>query len=110
MEENLNKAEMNSLNAEKIASDLIEILFSRRSNPPKADCLMEQCESLLEKFQRQIGKWWYNNSNLILKCPYSVWNFQDLSVTKFLREINFGQSRSSKTAIFAILGALNFVN
>ena len=67
MEENLNQDEMNTLNAEKIVSDLIEILFSRRSNPPKTDCLMEQCDSLLEKFQRQIGKW-YNNSNL--KCPF----------------------------------------
>ena len=57
MEEKLNQAEINSLNAEEIVSDFIKILFSRRSNPPKTDCLMEQCESLLEKFQRQIGKW-----------------------------------------------------
>ena len=67
MEEKLNQAKINSLNTEKIVSDLIEILFSRRSNPPKTDCLMEQCDSLLEKFQRQIGKW-YNDSNL--KCPF----------------------------------------
>ena len=56
MEEKLNQVESNSLNAEEIVSDLIKILFSRRSNPPKTDCLMEQCDSLLEKFQRQIGK------------------------------------------------------
>ena len=40
----------------------------------------------------------------------TVWNFLDFSVTQILREINFGKSRSSKTAIFAILRALNFVN
>ena len=27
-----------------------------------------------------------------------------------LREINFGESKSSKTTVFAILGALNFVD
>ena len=40
----------------------------------------------------------------------TVWNFLDFSVTQILREINFGKSRSSKTADFAILGALNFVH
>ena len=35
--------------------------------------------------------------------------FQDFSVTQILREINFGVSRSSKTAVFAILEALNSV-
>ena len=29
---------------------------------------------------------------------------------QILREINFGESRSSKIAIFAILGPMNFVN
>ena len=55
MEEKLNQAENKSLNAEEIVLDLIKILFSRRSNPPKTDCLMEHCDSLLEKFQTQIG-------------------------------------------------------
>ena len=31
---------------------------------------------------------------------------QDLSVTQNLREINFGESRSCKNAVFAIFGAL----
>ena len=39
-----------------------------------------------------------------------MWKLQDYSVIQILREINFGDSRSSKTAIFAILGAPNFVN
>ena len=34
--------------------------------------------------------------------------FLDFSVT-LLREINFEESRSSQSAIFAIVGALNFV-
>ena len=39
----------------------------------------------------------------------TVWKFHDFSVIQILREINFGESRSSKTAIFVISGALNFV-
>ena len=42
--------------------------------------------------------------------PSKVWKFQDFSITQILREINFGESRRAKTAIFAILGALNFVD
>ena len=38
---------------------------------------------------------------------YLVWTFQDFSVTKILREIKFGESRSCKTGIFAILGSMN---
>ena len=36
--------------------------------------------------------------------------FHDFSVTWILREINFGEFRSSKNANFDILGALNFVD
>ena len=39
---------------------------------------------------------------------YTVWTFHDFSVILILREINFGESRSSKTADFAIFCALNF--
>ena len=39
---------------------------------------------------------------------YTVWKIQDFPVTQILREINFGDSRSAKTAVFAIFGALNF--
>ena len=38
---------------------------------------------------------------------YTVLRFQDFSTIQILREINFGQFTSSKTAIF---GALNFVD
>ena len=38
------------------------------------------------------------------------WEIQDFSVIQILREINFGESRSSKNALFAILGALYLVN
>ena len=39
-----------------------------------------------------------------VSAPTTVWKFQDFSVIQILREINFGESRSSKTAVFAILG------
>ena len=35
---------------------------------------------------------------------------QDFSVIQIFREINFGESRGAKTAVFAILGDLNFVD
>ena len=39
-----------------------------------------------------------------------MWKFQDFSITQILREINFVDSRSAKTAIFAILESVNLVN
>ena len=38
----------------------------------------------------------------------TVWKFLKFSTTQILREINFEDSRSLKTAIFAISEALNF--
>ena len=40
----------------------------------------------------------------------TVWKFQDFSVIQILRETYLGESRSPKTAVFAIFEALNFVN
>ena len=39
-----------------------------------------------------------------------MWKFHDFSVTQNLREVNFGESRSSKTAVLAILGALKMID
>ena len=39
-----------------------------------------------------------------------MWKFHDFPITQILREISFGESKSSKTAVFAILGALNVDN
>ena len=41
---------------------------------------------------------------------YTVWKFHDFSVVQILREINFGESWSSKIAFFAVLGALNYID
>ena len=48
----------------------------------------------------------------LIECVtcFTVWNFQDFSVTQILRKINFGESLSAKPAIFAIFGAQNFVD
>ena len=40
------------------------------------------------------------------KC-ITVWTFLDFSITQILREINFRDSRTAKSAFFAILEALN---
>ena len=39
-----------------------------------------------------------------------MWKSLDVSVTQILREINFGDSRRSESAVFAILEALYFAN
>ena len=39
-----------------------------------------------------------------------MWKFQNFSPTQILREINFGESRSSKTAVWAVLGALKIID
>ena len=42
-------------------------------------------------------------------CNDGKWIFQDLSIIQILREINFGESRSSKTMFLAIFGALTLL-
>ena len=45
----------------------------------------------------------------ILSSQTIVWKFKDFSITRILCEIIFEESRSSKTAVSAILGGLNLV-
>ena len=45
-----------------------------------------------------------------IRSPNTVWKFHDFCITQIFREINFVDSRSAKTAIFAILWAVNFVH
>ena len=49
-------------------------------------------------------KWDVSYSRII------VWKFQNFSVAQILREINFEQFGSCKTAVFAVLGGLNLVH
>ena len=65
---------------------------------------------------------WRNNCNNFLggrgkkglrpskgsKTPFTEWKFHSFSIIHILREINFGDSRSAKSAIFTVLEALNF--
>ena len=45
----------------------------------------------------------------IFRQSYTKWKFENHSSSQMLHEINDEDSRSSKTAICAILEALNFV-
>ena len=45
---------------------------------------------------------------LIVFLQYTVWKFHNFSITQILREINFGDSRSAKSAILGHFEALNF--
>ena len=51
----------------------------------------------------------YRDPNLNSPCS-TVWKFQDFCITEILREINIKDSRSAKSAAFAILRAVNFVD
>ena len=74
-----------------------------------------QNEILNDDLKAQKWNWLIVISIVVLDdvflCECStVWKFQDFSVFQKLREINFGQYRSSKTAVFAIFETLNFVD
>ena len=47
-----------------------------------------------------LNDWWGSRG--------TVWKFKNFSITQILREINFGEFKSAKSAVFAILEALNF--
>ena len=46
----------------------------------------------------------------VCRTNITKWKFNDSSFNQILREINFVDSRGAKSAIFAILGAVNFVH
>ena len=46
----------------------------------------------------------------LLNYENTVGKFQDFSVIQILREISFGESRSSETAVLTMFSALNFVH
>ena len=47
-----------------------------------------------------------NTKEIFVIC--TVWKFQDFSITQILREINFEESGSAKSAILPHLEAVNF--
>ena len=58
-------------------------------------------------------KYKYYNLAKITSCwsrVYTVWKFHYFCITEILCEINFEDSRNAKSAVFAILGAVNFVH
>ena len=46
---------------------------------------------------------------LVFRRLLTVWKLLDFYVIQILREIKFGESRSFKTAVFALYGTLDFV-
>ena len=54
-----------------------------------------------------MTKWHFQFSS---STQGTVWKFHDFSIPQILCQINFEDPRSAKTAIFANLGAVNFVD
>ena len=101
------------------------VVFMRCEWYQHSDCTRKRCVNqriVASRYQIGFLKWeiryfLYKLSLIIYKLyihiqPFylTVWKFHDFSITQILREINFGDSWSCKTAVFAIYGALNFVN
>ena len=63
--------------------------------------LKQACEEAL----KTLGKWFHEKTSV----SFTLWKFEDFPFTQILREIKFGESRNSKTAICAFLEGLNFV-
>ena len=63
-----------------------------------------------ESFKERVN---FGTNKLVRKDDFAierdtVWKFQDFTITQIFREINFGDSRSAKSAISTHLEALNF--
>ena len=50
----------------------------------------------------------YFSSNHLKIAIFEMWLFHEFSITQILREINFGDSRSAKSAVVTHLEVLNF--
>ena len=50
----------------------------------------------------------HNFERFFLNCKCKVWKSHEFSITQIVREINFGDSPSAKSAISTHLDALNF--
>ena len=56
----------------------------------------------------QVHLRWIFKKEIIFGYENTVWKFLDFSVIQILREINLGESRSAKFAIFTHLENANF--
>ena len=75
--------------------------FPNLAHPPTLPQFYLQQHAALQHLQLQHGRPHHLISSWSSK--YTVWKFQDFSITQILREINFEFSRSSKNAFFATL-------
>ena len=64
---------------------------------PILPSLLQTSKFLLRCLQKNSCNSVKNRKN---RCYYTVWKFDDFSITQILREINFWDSRSAKYAIF----------
>ena len=69
-----------------------------------ADNLIIACGGLLPLLASATSP----NVSYIASMSFTVWQFQNFSVTQILCEINFGDYRRMKSAILTYLGTLNF--
>ena len=74
------------------------------------DCASDYLAAIIHIYTWLQKYWYILKSEVLYSYRGTVWLFQDYPVTQILSEINFGESRSCKTAGFVILGALKIIN
>ena len=79
---------------------LVEIGFPQKKKKNSENCYF--CQFGHFHNMEIVAKMWRKKGTVL--------KIQDFSVIQILREINFDGFRSSKTAVLAILKALNFVD
>ena len=77
--------------------------YSKTRKTQRAFVLKNQALCLWNQYHL-INLRFYSWTQPKLDTLVTVWKFQDFYVIQILREINFGESRSSKTVIFSFQG------
>ena len=87
--------------------------FGKRAQRGKIQKFSHSVEKSEIRFhQKYFVKSTFVHSRIFVKeVRYTVWKFQfhEFSVNSILRESNLGEFKSSKTAVFVVLGAMHFV-
>ena len=73
-----------------------KLLFSRKILALHFNNASKTTKIITNKFTENIK---YDSSIIKSKVSHTVWKFNNFSVTKILREINFRDSKSPKTAV-----------
>ena len=86
-----------------------DFLFkNRKRNITKLTQCVNHNNLLLQRFRTSPYQTQGLTKSLSKSVNFTVWKFHDFYISQILREINFGEFRSAKSAILTHLEGLNF--